>query len=171
MLNITNNTPFVSEITTLGEFRILSCNPLTLTSEINHPPPWKDWFSEWLHVLINGPLYKSMSFCVDRWSQYTLTMASTSTATMTMGFADARTIWSRHAPGVFEWDGSDLELTIACHPGNANLTKPRYGPAVATDIRLSMVLESENPTWKVLDAPITTVQYNPSFNHAYYKKP
>ena len=85
-----------------------------------------------------------------------------------MGFNDVRTHWTKHSPGIYEWDSNFNELTISCTPGEAKIQQQRRGPAIASDIPLHIKTESENPTWKVTQEPITTIQYTPTLDVNYY---
>ena len=87
-----------------------------------------------------------------------------------MGFNDVRTSWARHNPGIFEWNSKFNDVTISCIPGTAKLKTQRRGPAIASDIPLHIKTESDNSTWKVVEKPITSIQYTPSLDVNYYTR-
>jgi len=169
MIKIVNNTPLEIEITCLGEFRLLKYEPRTLTSSISAAPPVYTWPLECINILRHGPLMKNVSFCVDRWSEYEVDISSSQPVSMTMGFRDSHTVWSRHTPGSYEWDGTSLIVTITCSLKQQTLYRPRKGPIVAADIPLAILCKSENTTWKVVDEPITMVKYTPLIKNEYFR--
>lgn len=169
MIKIVNNTPLETEITVLGDFRLLKYDPRTLVSTISTAPPLHTWPLECVHILQNGPLVKNISFSVDRWSEYEVDISSSKTVTMTMGFRDSRTVWSKHTPGSYEWDGKSLTVTISCSLKQQSLYRPRKGPIVAQDIPLVIICKTENTSWKVTDEPITMVKYTPVINNDYFR--
>ena len=75
MINFENKTPFETSITIHGETRLLINNPLC-TKDISSPPPKCKWFSEWIKILYFGPLYKTISFCIEPWSTFQLSITS-----------------------------------------------------------------------------------------------
>lgn len=169
MIKIVNNTPLEIEISVLGDFRLLKYDPRMLISTISTAPPIHTWPLECFHILRYGPLVKNISFCVDRWSEYEVDISSLKTVGMTMGFRDSRTVWSKHTPGSYEWDGTSLSVTISCSLKQPSLYRPRKGPIVAQDIPLVIVHKTENTSWKVTEEPITMVKYTPLINNEYFR--
>ena len=169
MIKIVNNTPLEIEITILGEFRLLKYDPRTLVSNIGTAPSLHTWPLEFIYILQNGPLIENISFGVDRWSEYEVGIYSSKTMSMNMGFKDSRTVWSKHTPGNYEWDGKSLTVTISCSLKQQTLYRPRKGPIVAQDIPLAIVCKTENTSWKVTDEPITMVKYTPLLSNEYFR--
>lgn len=170
MINFENKTPFETSITIHGETRLLINNPLC-TKDISSPPPKCKWFSEWIKILYFGPLYKNISFCIEPWCTFQLSITSDMNSSITMGFNDVCTNWKKHVPGIYSWDSKAMNVVISCVPGKFNLSRNRGGPMIARDIPLNIKTESDNESWKVIQVPITMVQFSPTFNDAYYKRP
>ena len=169
MLRLINETPFETNITLHGRIR-LKVHPPHITKQLDQSPPLREYCTEWIHILKNGPLYQQVDYCIDPWTSYEILMSGKGVTSLTMGFNDVRTAWTRHTPGVYEWDSNFNEVTITCQPGKHKVTRQRRGPAIFGDIPLHIITKSENPSWKVVDEPITTVQYSPNFNENYYKE-
>lgn len=168
MLRLLNETPFETNITLHGRVRLI-ISPLHLAKKLDSAPSFKEYFTEWIHILKSGPLYQQVDFCIDPWCSHEIVMSGIGITSLTMGFNDIRTAWTRHTPGVYDWDSGFNEVTITCQPGKSNVKKQRRGPAIFGDIPLHILTKSENPSWQVIDEPITTVQYSPQFNENYYK--
>jgi len=168
MLRLNNRTPFDAEITVRGTFRI-SNSSMPYTSVIAAPPSWTRWLLEWISILVHGPMNDAMTFVIPAWSESLATIRSDDYSSLTVGFSDVNTTWTRHLPGVYEWNSQALDLCISCKPGTASMKKSRRGPVVAGDIPLNIQMESSNETWEVLEAPITMIKYSPVFNNGYYE--
>ena len=168
MLRLINNTPFETTITLHGNIRLLK-SPNDIHCVIDSAPAYRKWCTEWLHILKNGPLYKQVDFCIDPWTVYECIFKSESATNLTMGFNDVRTQWTRHTPGIYQWNTKFNEVTITCVPGKPVVQKQRRGPSVYGDLPLYIKTESENTSWRTVENPITTVQYSPTFNVNYYK--
>lgn len=168
MLRLINSTPFETNITLHGNIRLLK-SPNDIHCIIDTAPSYSKWCMEWIHILKYGPLYKQINFCIDPWTTYECILQSDVTTNLTMGFNDVRTQWTRHTPGIFQWDSKFNEVTISCHPGQVHVKKQHRGPSVYGDIPLHIKTESDNYNWKVVEDPITSVQYSPTFNGNYYK--
>ena len=169
MIKICNNTPFETSISIHGECRV-SSNNNNISSDLAPAPPIMKWFVEWVYILIYGPRYKNISFCIEPWSEISLNIHSNSNSSITMGFNDVCTPWKKHTPGIYTWNSKDMELSISCEPGEMQLKRQKRGPMVAGDISLYIITESNNGSWKVTQEPITMVQYSPTFNNDYYTK-
>jgi hypothetical protein len=168
MIQFNNRTPFEVEIALRGTFRILS-STVSYSSVIDSPPDWGKWAIEWFRILLHGPLNSCMTFLIPPWSECSMNICSDGYSSLTIGFNDVNTVWTRHTPGVYEWDSKDMELSISCKPGSANMRRKKHGPMVAGDIPLNIHMESSNETWEVVEAPITTIQYSPMFDNEYYE--
>tara|TARA_B100001248_G_C27396956_1_gene466230 strand:+ start:2641 stop:3156 length:516 start_codon:yes stop_codon:yes gene_type:complete len=169
MIKFKNNTPFETSISIYGSNRLLY-SELSCTKELTSAPSFVHWFTEWIKILYNGPTYKSITFCIEPWSDYTLKMQSNRTSSLTMGFNDVCTNWKKHVQGIYEWNSKNIELDITCVPNKITLKKHNRGPMIAQDIPLKINIKSDNDSWKVTQKPITTVQYSPTFDYAYYEK-
>lgn len=171
MFKIINNTPFETNITLHGKLRILNPPP-EYTSIIDNPPNLKDYLTEWIYILWKGPLQKQINMLAEPWSNIQCDLYSSCPTNCTLGFNDVYTTWSKHTPGIYEWDSKSATLEISCDPKMPNLNRGRRsrGPIIASDINLNINVKSDNSSWKVCDAPITMVRFIPNFNNAYYIK-
>jgi hypothetical protein len=161
MLRINNKTPFETSIALHGSIRIIN-PPLEITRTLDSSPPFLKYFYEFIKIIWYGP------FMIDPWTDFNIKLKSDTTTNLTMGFNDVRTNWTRHTPGIFQWDSNFNEITITCVPGAAKIKQQKRGPAIASDIPLHIKTESENPSWKEVEKPITTIQYSPTLDVNYY---
>ena len=143
-----------------------------LESETINPPPIKNYCTEWIYILTKGPLQKQISLLVEPWSNIEFELSSNITTNCTVGFNDVHTTWSKHSPGIYEWNSKNIDLEVSCNPKMPNLNRGRRsrGPIIASDINLNVNIKSDNSSWKVCEAPITMVRFIPNFNNAYYIK-
>lgn len=170
MFKIINKTPFETNITLHGKLRIINL-PSDSTYILDNSPPFKDYFTEWIMILYKGASYKQINMLAEPWSSVECNIFSSTNTNCTLGFNDIHTTWSKHSPGVYEWNSKNAEITITCNPLMPNLKRgSRRGPVIASDINLNIKTKSENTSWKVCEAPITMVRFTPTFNNAYYKK-
>tara|TARA_E500000331_G_scaffold277826_1_gene270636 strand:- start:208 stop:738 length:531 start_codon:yes stop_codon:yes gene_type:complete len=171
MIKLNNNTPFETSVTLHGKIRLISPPP-EYTSIIDNPPPFKNYFTEWIYILQKGPIQKQVNLLVEPWTNIECNISSDITVNCTLGFNDIHTAWSKHSPGIYEWDSKSIGLEINCNPIMPNLNRNRRtrGPIIASDINLNINVKSDNTSWKVCEAPITTVRFIPNFNHGYYTK-
>lgn len=168
MIKIQNNTPFETNISIYGTNRLITSD-VQCTKEISSAPPYCKWFTEWLYILHSGPTYKSISFCIEPWSEYNMKINSNIDSSMSMGFNDTYTSWKKHVPGIYQWDSKNIEMNITCNPSRVTLKKNTRGPLIAEDIPLNVEIATDNDSWKVTQKHVTMVQYSPMFNYNYYK--
>ena len=87
MLRLINETPFETNITLHGRIR-LKVHPQHITKQLDQSPPIKEYLTEWIHILKNGPLYQQVDYCIDPWNSYEILMNGKGVTSLTMGFND-----------------------------------------------------------------------------------
>jgi len=167
MLRINNKTPFETSITLHGSIRIIN-QPTEITRTLDSSPPFLKYLSEFIQIMWYGPSYKQVGFTIDPWTDFNIKLKSDTSTNLTMGFNDVRTNWTRHTPGIYQWNSNFNEISITCVPGSAKIKQQKRGPAIASDIPLHIKTESENSSWTEVEKPITNIQYTPSLDVNYY---
>ena len=170
MFIINNQTPFNVSVSIIGKCRLFPAVGETSDTVVDNIPYFSQWPIEWINILMYGPIYKNISFTILPWDTVTHYINSCCPPTITFGFSDKSTVWAKHSPGTYECSSCNVEVTVTCNPGQPIIKRQRNGPSTAHPIPLNIKMESTDSTWNEVVAPITTVQYTPTFNHAYYKK-